>query len=154
MANRGRAHKTDPSAYAGQGFPVNFSMHRAGTLAAASTTELASFIVPLSYEPDRTGTVIRLTDVSLSFGTAGSTSGNTTVNIVKNGDTTNGILGTITIASSVTKKYFQIDLRDVYGKGLPLVSGDRVGVYVSAVTGTAPSDMQVNVSGEAYGEVG
>jgi hypothetical protein len=143
--------KQDPAALAGFGFPLVVTLLRAGTLAAGASTELDAFSVPLSWSKNRKGAAFTLTELFVFLGNKGGASGQTTVKLIKNGDTTNGVLATVNIAYNATNPYAAVDLRDRFGDGMALKPGDRIGLYVTAVPGTASADVSARVSGEAYG---
>lgn len=146
--------KYDPAALAGAGFPISLRLARAGTLAAGASTELDAFRVPDSWAKNSKGAHLTLTELFVFLGDKGAVSGQTTVKIVKNGDTTNGVLATVNIVYNAANPYATVNLRDARGTGIHLSPGDRIGLYVTAVPGTASKDVSALVYGEAYGVKG
>lgn len=137
----------------GYGTPVLIPLQQAGTLAAGASTELDSYRVSPALQPDRKGVVLRLASWFVHLASTGGTSGSTIAKLVKNGDTTNGVLATATIAYNAAAKFVEVDLRDGAGSGVPLVAGDRIGLYVTAIPGTASTDISTEVTAEANGVV-
>lgn len=135
-----------PALRAGYGQAITVQLGRSGTLAASSSNELAAYRVPSSIVPDRTGAAARITHWFVHLASTGGTSGNTVVRLVRNGDTTNGILATATIAFNATSKFVEVDLRGLNGLGLMLQPGDRIGVYVTTIPGTASADLSTYVT--------
>lgn len=133
----------NPAILSGIGFPVIVNLSIPGTLGVANTQDI--FNVPLCIPGDKNGIMLRLAEVQYHLGSLGATSGSTAIRIVKNGDTTNGILDSTSIAYNAASNIVQKDVRDVSGAGLPLVSGDNLRLDVTAIPGTASTNLKVRL---------
>ena len=149
-----RGRRTYDSAIrSGFGFAMSVLLARAGTLAASGSAILDIFQVPAHWGTDKDGAAFVLGELFLFLGSKGSTSGSTTVKVIKNGDVTNGIIGTLTIAYNATDAFLKLDLRDALGNApllAKLAPGDQIGLLITAVPGTASANCSVRCSGKAY----
>jgi len=123
-----------------------------GTITAAPTTLLDTFIFPSSWETSRNGSVFRAVEFQMSLGNTGSTSGTNTIRLIKNGDTTNGIVGTASIAYNASVPYVSVSLLDSSGRGITFKAGDTLSLVVSAVAGGGtPGNLSVRIIGAVFG---
>jgi hypothetical protein len=141
--NRPSWKKVNPAIQAGIGFPAFVTLSVMGTLAVANN--LDSLQVPLCIPGDGKGALLRIAEVQYVLQSLGGTSGSTAVRLVKNGDTTNGVLDSTSIAYNATQNYVQKDLRDSSGKGITLQAGDSVRVDVTAIPGTASANLKIRL---------
>jgi hypothetical protein len=122
------------------------------TITASATTLLDTFIFPSSWETSRNGSVFRAVELQMSLGNTGTTSGTNTIRLIKNGDTTNGIVATASIAYNATVPYLNMSLLDSNGKGITFKAGDTLSLVVSAVAGGgSPGNLTVRVIGAVFG---
>lgn len=141
-----------PALNYGAGIPFSVHLAYGGTIAAAPTVLLATYVVPSMLDTNGAGEVLRAYEFLVSLANTGTTSGTNTVKLVKNGDTTNGVIATVSIAYNASKPYASVSLRNASGYGMTFKAGDTLSVVVSAVAGGGtPGGLNAYVNGVSFG---